>query len=286
MFSVPAFRKKLSSGFVYNPTISADTNNYDMRAAAVSAGWDQVLPLLMTVTVNAGVVIGSTSTGSYSFDTGITFPSGSLLALVNNGKVLGKGGLGGNGAGSSYLTAENNATAGAAGGPALRAQHALSITNNDTVGGGGGGGGGGGSAYIWDEACGPIVDIGASGAGGGSGQGSTTTSGGSGGSNTLWAEVDLQGPAGGSGTAASAGAGGIGPSQAPNLVGATSGSGGAGGTLGAAGVGGDTGNTQDDCGGATSGTNLGATFGAAGACTAGNVNITWTVAGTRLGALL
>ncbi|MFB0964490.1 MAG: hypothetical protein QMC36_02145 [Patescibacteria group bacterium] len=42
-------------------TISASTNNYDVRAAAVSAGWDQVQPLSATVTVGAGVIVGSSS---------------------------------------------------------------------------------------------------------------------------------------------------------------------------------------------------------------------------------
>lgn len=118
---------------VINPiTISANTSNFNMFTAAGSPT-DAVDVL---VTINAGVIVSSSSTAAYAFDTGV-FPAGSTLTLVNNGVILGRGGNGG-----SNIT--GTATAGASGGPALRAQSLISIWNNNRIAGGGGGGGGGG----------------------------------------------------------------------------------------------------------------------------------------------
>lgn len=128
-----------SYGFIFNQTISADTSNYNLRAAAVAAGWDQVAPLYAVVTINSGIVVSATTTAQYAFDTGAVFPAGSTLALINNGYVIGMGGAGGLGANYGDRT-------GQPGGPALRAQAAISITNGGTLGGGGGGGGGGSTA--------------------------------------------------------------------------------------------------------------------------------------------
>lgn len=130
MALVPFLR---SYGFVFAPTISSDVSNYNLRSAAVAAGWNQTAPLIATVTINSGIVVSATATGNYAFDTGISFPTGSTLALINNGFIIGMGGVGGNW-GSSAASLN--------GGPALRAQHVLSITNSGTIGGGGGGGAG------------------------------------------------------------------------------------------------------------------------------------------------
>jgi hypothetical protein len=133
-----------SSAYVFTQTISANTTNYNLKSAAIAAGWDQVKPLNATITINSGVYVYSTSTGAYAFQTGSTFPSGTTLALINNGIILGKGGNGG--IGGSFSTSTVN-TVGGAGGPALLAQQAISITNNGSIAGGGGGGGGGGAGY-------------------------------------------------------------------------------------------------------------------------------------------
>ena len=126
--------------FVFNDVIDSDVTNYNLRARAVAAGWDQVVPLIATTIINSGIVLSADSISQYGFDTGTTFPAGTTLALVNNGFVIGMGGEGGAG------------SVGSVGGPALRAQAALSVTNNGTIGGGGGGGGGGVSSgydYIY-----------------------------------------------------------------------------------------------------------------------------------------
>jgi len=132
--------------FVFNQTISSDTTNYNLKSAAIAAGWDQTVPLVATITINAGVYVYSTSTGSYAFDTGSSFFAGSTLALINNGIILGRGGDGGQGAfynsgTDSIVGANRNGTTA---GPAFIARYAISVTNNGTIGGGGGGGGGSG----------------------------------------------------------------------------------------------------------------------------------------------
>jgi hypothetical protein len=130
--------------YTFSATISANTTNYNLRAAAVAAGWNQVRPLQATVTINASVYVYSTNTGTYAFDTGSTFPTGSTLALINNGTILGMGGRGSDSiatdSGGGYV---NPTTLAGAGGPGLIARYAISITNNGIISGGGGGGGGG-----------------------------------------------------------------------------------------------------------------------------------------------
>ena len=126
--------------YTFNATISVNTANYNLRAAAVAAGWNQTSPLNATVTINASVYVYSTSVGAYAFQTGTTFPAGTSLNLINNGIILGMGGNGGAGGKIPNFVA---GTAGTTGGPALLAQQAITITNNGIIGGGGGGGGGG-----------------------------------------------------------------------------------------------------------------------------------------------
>ena len=189
--------------FVFVDVITSDVTNYNLRARAVAAGWDQVVPLVATTTVNSGIVLSADSTSQYAFDTGATFPAGTTLTLVNNGFVVGMGGAGG----AMY-------TAGSNGGPALRAQYAISIDAAGGVIGGGGaggggafGGGGGGRSGRTDAAGGTGVPAGASGTfssggsgGGGGGAGGTTGPGGNGSGG---------GGGGGGGWGASGGAAGI-----------------------------------------------------------------------------
>jgi hypothetical protein len=120
-----------SSSFVFNQTISSDTTNYNLKSAAIAAGWNQTKPLVATVTINGGVYVYSTSTGTYAFDTGSTFPAGTSLNLINNGVILGRGGDGGNGG----VNQNGQGGAGGAGGPAFIARYAINVTNNGTIGG-------------------------------------------------------------------------------------------------------------------------------------------------------
>lgn len=172
----------VKSAFVFRQTISSDATNYVLRNAAITAGWDGIVPLDAEVTVSSGIVLSADSTGQYAFDTGVTFPAGTTLALINNGFVIGMGGAGG----AAY-------TAGSNGGPALRAQYAISIdAAGGVIGGGGGGGGGdksgggGGGRSGRTNAAGAsggasgTFSSGGSGGGGGGGAGGTTDPGGAG----------------------------------------------------------------------------------------------------------
>lgn len=131
-----------AGAFVFAPTISADVSNYNLRAEAIAAGWNGTSPLTATVTIASGVVVSANNTSAYAFDTGSSFPNGTTVALVNNGYVIGMGGAGGN-EGYNTLSPNEPGYAGYPGGPALRAQAPISVTNNGVIGGGGGGGGGG-----------------------------------------------------------------------------------------------------------------------------------------------
>lgn len=240
--------------FVLNQTLSALTTNYNMKTAAIAAGWDQVTPLQMSVTVNNGIVIGSTTTAAPAFDTGTGFPIGTTLALINNGTITGKGGTGGGGGIYNYGNG-NDPTGypGESGGVAFRAQLSIVVSNNGTIQGGGGGGGGGGlmAGEGW-------------GSGGGGGAGHTPGQG-----TIVQGNAEYWSGAGSPGTLTTGGAGSTvnyfsgyggspGPAQFP---------GGAGGNPGNAGAAGANGKPG----------------GAAGIAVQGNSNVTWNAIGTRLG---
>ena len=226
----------VKSAFVWRPTISSDVTNWVLKTQAIAAGWDGVVPLDAEVTVGSGIVLSANSTSQYGFDTGSGFPVGTTLKLIMPGYVCGMGGAGG-----AYLTGAT----GKNGGPALRAQHAISIDASGGVISGGGGGGGGSS--------------GSSAGGGGGRSGRTNSSGG-----------DDAYP-GASGTFSSGGTGG-----------AWSG-GAAGGTTGP-GANGSSGGGGGGGWGASGGTGYTTTAGGAGgAAVVGNSYITWVNTGTRYG---
>jgi hypothetical protein len=255
LFGVPSGTIWLSNGygkshivtFVFNPTISSHTFNYNLKASAIAAGWDQTSPLSSSVTINAGVVVGSAilSNGYYGFDTGAGFPSGSTISLINNGYIVGAGGTGGQGGDGRGQWAGN----GSGGSPALLAQHVISITNNGIIGGGGGGGGGGEG----------IINPASVGGGGGGGAGDLV---GGGGAPQMSANSTVAGNGGmpGALTVGHGGGGGQGGAY----------DGGAGGNLGVSGV----------------SAWIGGVGGDPGAAVTGNAYITWQVTGTRLGPIL
>jgi hypothetical protein len=243
--------------FTFVSAIAANTQNYSIRAAALAAGWDGVVALLATITVNSGVVVGSTLAANPAFDTGSGIPSGSVLNLINQGTITGAGGAGGQGStkpGQAFpFIPGAPGSPGSAGGTALKAQFAISITNNATIAGGGGGGGGGGAS---------AVDSSGTGGGGGGGAGAAVGSGGAAGSPDSFA--------GAPGTLSVGGA----------IGGGGDGTGGNGGVGGGPGLAGAVGQTPTL--GTITGT-AGGAGGAAGSYVVGNSNVTWAVAGTRLG---
>ncbi|MGZ3769786.1 MAG: Ig-like domain-containing protein [Bdellovibrio sp.] len=253
-----------NSTYLLNYTISSSIPNFDVRATAVASGWNQVVPLAATITVNPGVFVYSNSTGVPAFVTGNSFPAGSSITLINNGYIVGKGGTGGNGD-WTY-----GPQVGTSGGPALSATQGILIYNYGVIGGGGGGGGAGGNTGGWmANACG-------SGGGGGAGFGNPgSTSGG-----CVTSTYTAGGIPGGAGSGNAGGAGG--PSDSvydPNLVGTIyGGAGGNGGGLGAAGATGGTGWGGFD-------STPGNAGGAGGAAVLGNSSISWGVTGSLLGTI-
>ena len=261
----------LAGGFAFNYAISADTANFNVRTAAIAAGWDGIAPLKATVMVNAGVYVYSTSTASPAFDTGTPFPSGSTITLINNGYIYGMGGAGATGGRSIFPspTAETPA-AGSSGGPALNAQAAITVVNIGVIAGGGGGGGGGGGAYR--DSGGIVENCGGGGGGGGKGyNGGELGSGGS----TGGGGYNVNGNAGTAGSKTANGTAGSGAASGGGEVG---GDGGNGAALGATGSSGTAGTA-----GADGAAGSGSAGGSPGNSVTGNSNITWTVTGTRTG---
>lgn len=116
-------------------TFSSNTANASLNLSSIggySAGNSDI-----TVTVNSGVYLYSTSTGGYGLNlSGGT--AGDTLTIVNNGYIMGMGGAGGGYVGGS------TARPGSAGGPAINFGFSLSgatVTNTSGYIGGGGGGG-------------------------------------------------------------------------------------------------------------------------------------------------
>src|SRR5262249_28772453 len=123
-------------------TISSSTKNFHLwkYLSSITAG----APASVNLTIAGGVVISFTSPSTPAFDTGV-FPSGSTVQITNNGTIIGGGGNGGNGGmdPAVWWCPGPPATSGGPGGPAMRAQIALTLANNGSIWGGGGGGGGG-----------------------------------------------------------------------------------------------------------------------------------------------
>lgn len=142
----------------YIISIASDTTNYNVRAALATAGWNGSGAVKATIIVNSGVTVYSSSTGTYAFLTGTSYPSGSSLQIINKGTIVGRGG-----AGASGTTSTGGS--GSAGGPAIYLQVATTIYNQGTIAGGGGGGGAG-DGYAYSDESGYYSVPGGSGGGG------------------------------------------------------------------------------------------------------------------------
>ncbi|KKW08637.1 MAG: PE-PGRS family protein [Candidatus Kaiserbacteria bacterium GW2011_GWA2_49_19] len=251
-----------------NLVIESNTNNYNIYDAATAAGW--VSGKAVTLTINSGAVVGSTSTDSPALTTG-AFPAGTSVTIINNSSIIGAGGAGGTG-GNAYGCIGIPVTsglAGTSGGPALSVSSPTVINNNGSISGGGGGGGGGGAART--SAFRASTCLG--GGGGGGGAGLNAGLGGSGGSQSN--SYSSPSSPGTIGTLVSGGLGGSGA-----VGGLGSGTGGTGGNGGAPGQAGSAGNqSTSNIGNITSG----GAGGNPGAAIIGNSNITWQATGDRQG---
>ena len=192
-----------TAAYVLDYNITADMVNFNSSTVLANSSWDGVIPVILTVTIDNGIVVSGNNTSIPAFTVN-ALPSGSQAFINNNGFIIGMGGRGG-----------ATSAVGASGGIALNILTNTVITNAGTIGGGGGGGGGGNTS-----------GKGYSGAGGGGGQSGKVNSGG--GSGT---------PTGSQGSFASAGAGGV-YSSSRGGAGGTWGAAGAGGTGADGGAGG------------------------------------------------
>jgi hypothetical protein len=214
-------------------TIAASTTGYNVFLQAGAP----MIPRVVQVTVNPGVVVSSTSPAAPAFVSGALRP-GSELRIVNRGTIVGAGGAGG--AGGGYGNGSPNPQSpGAPGGAAISTSVRLVIDNTSgNVWGGGGGGGGGAVATI--------VNVLGGGGGGGGGAGTIVGAGGAAGPAFSGAQYPV-GVAGQPGTATTGGAGGAGGNSGtyPNQFAGgrgIGGTGGAGGALGQPGARGGDGN--------------------------------------------
>lgn len=260
-------------------TIAANTNSYDVytnRGPSYVAGSSDV-----TVTINPGVTVGSTTTPAYAMLVPSAFSPTDTITIVNNGLIQGCGGAAGNGGAVNQVSATAG-TPGAAGGSALYVNRPVVVTNNGTIASGGGGGGGGGVA----RAAAPKNAVSAAGSGGGGGSGSTGGAAGSAGPGAP-STLSVSGNAGSVGTSPAGGSGGPPASRTntnfnPPLT-ATGGAGGTGGGRGAAGATGGAGSVSYTSPAFATTLTPGGGGGGAGNYIVGNPFVTWPVTGTRQG---
>jgi hypothetical protein len=258
-------------------TISGNTYNYDVynnRGPSYVAGATD-----LTVTVNPGVLVGSTSTGTYAMLVPSAFNPGDTVTIVNNGTIQGMGGGGGAGGPVTSNPQPNTSNAGGTGGGggnAVYVNRPVVITNNGVMAGGGGGGGGGaGSIAVYQKSFTAQM----SGGGGGGGAGFNGGGGGAAGTTTQpSSSITRAGTPGQPGTSPAGGAGGAGNTAPPGPAGGRSGAGGAGGGRGAAGSSGQPGSPPSPVP-----IKPGGGGGGAGNYIVGNPFVTYPATGTRQG---
>lgn len=306
-------------GFVFNVVIGSNTANYNLRSAAIAAGWDQIKPLRASLTVNAGIYLYASSTGVYALNASGSFPSGSSLSITNNGYIVGCGGTGATSQSQSVSWAGGSdefdpcvrlsfstfsASAAGNGGPAVITSLPTTVTNNGVIGGGGGGGGGGSAGGV-DPSDGYGARSWFPGGGGGAGQSFQLITGGNSASFTnqsvyscsdiypisgvpnTYSFTSSPGAPASNGTL---GGGGGGANWSSGGCYAYGGPGGNGGSWGAQGNSGSPGGGSrwQPISGCTVVYNQvgGLGPGAGGACLVGNSFVTWAVQGNRYGAII
>jgi hypothetical protein len=120
--------------------IASNVNNYNLSSALQALGWVTAKRARVEITINSGVTVGSTSTGSPAFL--VNLKDVDYVTIINNGNIFGAAGAGG----GSF--ANSNGGAGGAGGTALQALSNVRVVNNGIIGGGGGGRGGAGASRV------------------------------------------------------------------------------------------------------------------------------------------
>jgi hypothetical protein len=158
--------------FIVNSTIASNTTTFNVRNAAIAAGWNQATPLQVNITVNSGVSVNGTGDTTAAAIVASTLPTTTVINLTVNASaiVYGFGGTGGLTPQNGVLSQAGNVSAigsggsspanpyggtnpakqggnGGNGGTAIYIDSALTfnITNSGKICGGGGGGGGNGN---------------------------------------------------------------------------------------------------------------------------------------------
>lgn len=125
-----AVQTKLSISLVVD--ISSNQQELNLRNYLLNLGWNGRRPV--EVRINPNVYVWSNNTANAALNMGGDYPGG--LTIVNNGFILGRGGVGGTAISPT----------GGAGGPAINLTGPVTIKNaNGFIRGGGGGGGFGGT---------------------------------------------------------------------------------------------------------------------------------------------
>ncbi|MCF8275756.1 MAG: hypothetical protein K9J17_03395 [Flavobacteriales bacterium] len=122
----------------YEVPVINTTNNYDLGTDFYNLypNAPTTSPVCVVCLIGSGVEISSPTTADPAFSTG-NLPAGSLVAIVNNGNILGRGGDGGD----AYDPALGLTGEGEDGGTAIDLTLSADIVNNFNIFGGGGGGG-------------------------------------------------------------------------------------------------------------------------------------------------
>jgi len=261
--------------FIYTLSVTSPRTALDIRAAAITAGWDTVKPLQALIDISAAGAIYSTTTASAVKYVG-TLPDSSSIYIRNAGIIYGTPGAGGKGGDTALSTSPLSGVDGTAGGIAVEVNVPVLIDNTGgTIAGGAGGGGGGGGG--WDST---NPQAGGGGAGGGGGVTYTGLNGGVGavgglGGNSFGSSFTAS-TAGGTGSTVGGTTGSAGQGNDGSGVTSVGGGGGDGALPGAAGAAGGAaqlGNTMAS----------GGAGGAAGNYISGNSYVTWVANGTRTG---
>jgi len=261
-------------------TIASSVQNYDVFSNASANPGYSAGATDLTLTINPGVLVGSSATNTYAMLVPSGFNPGDTVTIINNGVVQGRGGNGGSalslpttGPVSPFYVPSPRRQGGGGnpGGSALYVNRPTTIANNGVFAGGGGGGGGGSAIIRQAPAGSPKAPSFASrflnGGGGGGGAGYSGGSGGSAGGGNGGAGSSTGGGGGGSGQ--------TGPSRSPKgFFTASAGNGGPGGGRGAAGSSSSPTNPSSS---------IAAGGGSAGNYAVGNSLITWSTTGTRQG---
>jgi hypothetical protein len=129
---------------VVNLTITVDTLDFDLYYQTIHSGHYHMGVTDITLTINSGVTVGCDVSGGAALVVS-GFTSGDTVTIINNGNIIGYGGVAGQG--QSLGVPVSNVNNGQNGGDAILLAYPATIINNGIIAGGGGGGAGGRATF-------------------------------------------------------------------------------------------------------------------------------------------